>query len=36
MNVNAKLREGWEPVRADEYPEMAGSIQQLMMVSMQV
>ena len=20
MNVNAKLREGWEPVRADEYP----------------
>ena len=24
MNVNAKLREGWEPVRADEYPEMAG------------
>ena len=24
MNVNAKLREGWEPVRADEYPELAG------------
>ena len=24
MNVNSKLREGWEPVRADEYPEMAG------------
>ena len=21
MNVNAKLREGWEPVRADEYPD---------------
>jgi len=21
MNVHAKLREGWEPVRADEYPE---------------
>ncbi len=20
MNVNAKLREGWEPVRKDEYP----------------
>ena len=20
MNVHAKLREGWEPVRADEYP----------------
>jgi hypothetical protein len=20
LNVNAKLREGWEPVRADEYP----------------
>lgn len=24
MNVNAKLREGWEPVRADEYPDEAG------------
>ena len=24
MNVHTKLREGWEPVRADEYPEMAG------------
>ena len=24
MNVNSKIREGWEPVRADEYPEMAG------------
>ena len=23
-NVHAKLREGWEPVRADEYPEMEG------------
>ena len=23
-NVSSKLREGWEPVRADEYPEMAG------------
>ena len=23
-NVFAKLREGWEPVRADEYPEMVG------------
>ena len=21
MNVNTKLREGWEPVRADEYPD---------------
>lgn len=21
MNVNAKLREGWEPVRKDEYPD---------------
>jgi len=21
MNVHAKLREGWEPVRADEYPD---------------
>ena len=21
MNVNAKLREGWEPVRSDEYPD---------------
>lgn len=21
MNVNSKLREGWEPVRADEYPD---------------
>ena len=21
MNVGAKLREGWEPVRADEYPD---------------
>ena len=21
MNVSAKLREGWEPVRADEYPD---------------
>ena len=21
MNVNSKLREGWEPVRKDEYPE---------------
>jgi|TARA_R110000796_G_scaffold88583_1_gene191320 hypothetical protein len=21
MNVHAKLREGWEPVRADEHPE---------------
>ena len=24
MNVSSRLREGWEPVRADEYPEMAG------------
>ena len=24
MNVHAKLREGWEPVRADEYPELKG------------
>ena len=24
MNVTTKMREGWEPVRADEYPEMAG------------
>ena len=24
MNVNAKVREGWEPVRADQYPEMEG------------
>lgn len=23
-NVHAKLREGWEPVRADEYPELEG------------
>jgi hypothetical protein len=23
MNVGAKLREGWEPVRADEYPDLA-------------
>jgi len=23
MNVSAKIREGWEPVRADEYPELA-------------
>ena len=23
MNVNAKFRGGWEPVRADEYPELA-------------
>ena len=23
MNVTTKMREGWEPVRADEYPEMA-------------
>lgn len=22
MNVSSKLREGWEPVRADEYPEL--------------
>jgi len=22
-NVHAKLREGWEPVRADEYPDLA-------------
>jgi hypothetical protein len=22
-NVSAKLREGWEPVRADEYPDLA-------------
>lgn len=22
-NVHAKMREGWEPVRADEYPELA-------------
>ena len=21
MNVHSKLREGWEPVRADEYPD---------------
>ena len=24
MNVSTKMREGWEPVRADEYPELAG------------
>ena len=24
MNVSTRLREGWEPVRADEYPELAG------------
>lgn len=24
MNVNAKIREGWEPVRADEYPDLKG------------
>ena len=24
INVSTKLREGWEPVRADEYPELAG------------
>ena len=24
MNVGAKLREGWEPVRADEYPDLEG------------
>ena len=24
MNVSSRLREGWEPVRADEYPELAG------------
>ena len=24
MNVSARLREGWEPVRADEYPELKG------------
>ena len=23
INVHAKLREGWEPVRADEYPDFA-------------
>jgi hypothetical protein len=23
LNVNAKIREGWEPVRAEEYPELA-------------
>lgn len=23
INVNAKIREGWEPVRAEEYPELA-------------
>ena len=22
-NVHSKLREGWEPVRADEYPDLA-------------
>jgi hypothetical protein len=24
INVNAKVREGWEPVRADEYADLAG------------
>jgi hypothetical protein len=24
INVSTKIREGWEPVRADEYPELAG------------
>lgn len=24
MNVSSRLREGWEPVRADEYPELKG------------
>jgi hypothetical protein len=24
INVNAKVREGWEPVRADEYSDLAG------------
>ena len=24
MNVSTRLREGWEPVRADEYPELKG------------
>tara|TARA_R100001440_G_scaffold9280_1_gene17478 strand:+ start:4132 stop:4599 length:468 start_codon:yes stop_codon:yes gene_type:complete len=24
MNVTTKMREGWEPVRADEYPELEG------------
>ena len=26
MNVHAKLREGWEPVRADEYPHYAAPV----------
>ena len=25
INVSSKLREGWEPVRADEYPDMEGT-----------
>lgn len=24
INVSTKIREGWEPVRADEYPELKG------------
>ena len=23
INVNSRIREGWEPVRADEYPDLA-------------
>ena len=26
MNVNAKLREGWEPVRKDEYPDFESPV----------
>lgn len=26
MNVNSKLREGWEPVRADEYPDFEAPV----------
>jgi hypothetical protein len=26
MNVHSKLREGWEPVRADEYPDYEAPI----------
>ena len=32
INVHSRLREGWEPVRADEYPDP--SLLLLMMVSM--
>jgi len=26
MNVNSKLREGWEPVRSDEYPDFEAPV----------